>query len=174
MIVELPVDVKEMLEPGEEVVWVGKPVRKPFVLKAALPLLLFTPFIIGPLILLAAAPQAFGGPIPLLFFLFWYGSLSFVALAPLYNLLVWKNVFYILTNRRVIVRKGLIGIDYDILDLENVQQVNVDVGFWDRLYGTGTIIIQSIGVTPVRLNNVEKPRLVQRILRDRVMKRRGG
>jgi len=68
----------------------------------------------------------------------------------------------------------LIGIDYDILDLENVQQVNVDVGFWDRLYGTGTIIIQSIGVTPVRLNNVEKPRLVQRILRDRVMKRRGG
>jgi len=33
----------------------------------------------------------------------------------------------------VIVRKGLEGIDYEILELVNMQQVNVDVELWDKM-----------------------------------------
>jgi len=31
--------------------------------------------------------------------------------------------------KRIIVRKGIVGIDYDMLDLENIQQVNINIGF---------------------------------------------
>lgn len=38
-----------------------------------------------------------------------------------------------MTDKRVIVRKGLEGIDYEILELVNMQQVNVDVELWDKM-----------------------------------------
>lgn len=50
-----------------------------------------------------------------------------MAIGPLYDYIAWKNIWYVLTNKRIIVRKGVIGIDYDMLELENIQQVNVNV-----------------------------------------------
>ncbi|HFC49354.1 MAG TPA: PH domain-containing protein [Thermofilum sp.] len=50
-----------------------------------------------------------------------------------HSFLIWKNVSYVVTDKRVIVRKGLEGIDYEILELVNMQQVNVDVELWDKM-----------------------------------------
>ncbi|HDJ97520.1 MAG TPA: PH domain-containing protein [Thermofilum sp.] len=162
--VGFPRDVREMLEPGERVLWAGKPARKPFVLKTLPVVVLLLPFLAAPLLIFAVAGDAFFHPFVLLFFVFWYGVLGVAALSPLYSFLVWKNVFYVVTDRRVIVRRGLVGIDYDVLELVNVQQVNVDVGIWDKMCGTGTITLQSVGVSPLRLENVEEPRRVQKII----------
>ncbi|RLE63155.1 MAG: hypothetical protein DRJ47_09720 [Thermoprotei archaeon] len=98
----------------------------------------------------------------LLFFCFWYGIgiLVFFAVS-IYAILVWKNMFYLLTDRRIMVRRGLIGIDYDVLGLDMIQQVNTEVGFWDKMYGTGTLTIQAMGVTPLKLHCVKNPREVQ-------------
>lgn len=142
----------------------GKPVRKPYVLKTVPIIISLIPFLAAPLIVFMAVRNAVFDPFVLLFFAFCYGFLGLVALAPLYSFLVWRNVFYVVTDRRVIVRRGLVGIDYDVLELVNVQQVNVDVGLWDKMCGTGTITLQSVGVSPLRLENVEEPRRVQKII----------
>jgi len=81
--------------------------------------------------------------------------------APIYAILVWKNIFYVLTDRRIVVRKGLIGIDYDVLGLDMIRQVNINVGLWDKIYRTGTLTIQAIGVTPLKLYCIRNPREIQ-------------
>jgi len=144
---EVPWDVREMLEPNERVLWCGKPLRSPFVLKRIGLAFIAIPWLIIPLIVIGTiSPRAlFELPI-LIFFTFWYGILGLIVFGtPVYSFLVWKNIYYILTNKRIIVRKGLVGIDYDILSLDSIRQVNVNVGFWDRKYGTGTLVIQAIG-----------------------------
>mgnify|MGYP000132519334 CR=1 FL=1 len=163
---EIPQDLKEVLEPGERILWSGKPSRIPFTLKSAWFSLLGLPLLAFPLILLRPVLlKVILDPPVLLFLIFWYGILGFVFLgAPIYALLVWRNMFYVLTDKRVVVRKGLVGIDYDILGLDMIQQVNVEVGFWDKLYQTGSLVLQAIGVTPLKLYCVRDPRKVQAII----------
>ncbi len=75
-------------------------------------------------------------------------------------------MIYLLTNKRIIVWRGVIGIDYDILNIENIQQVTLNVGFWDRLFHTGTITVYSIGVKPLSLIAVREPNKVLRIIQE--------
>ncbi len=173
--VELPRDVVEMLEPGEEVLWSGKPVKTPFVVKGLVVNIFTIPFILFPVFIFMNVPKLLLEPMVLAFFALWWGMLGLISFGnPIYSFFVWKNIFYIITNKRIIVRKGLIGIDYDVLDLDHVQQVNVDVGFWDKIYETGTLTVQAIGVKPIILYCVENPQKVQAILRKAVEFRRRG
>lgn len=167
-ILNVPQDLREVLEKDEKILWVAKPRRAAFVLKSAGSLIIALPFLLMPIFLFGMAGPAITHPFVILFLVFWYGAISLMAFAPLYSLLVWKNVWYVLTDKRVIVRKGLIGIDYDFLELENIQQVNVDVGLWDKVYGTGSIVLQAIGVSPVTLSTVEEPYKAQKEIRKAV------
>jgi len=157
----IPDDLAKLIVEGERIVWVVRPVFKPFILKNLTGLIVPTIFLIIPIPFIQ---QILYSPVPssMLFFpiflLLWYGTLAAIMLSfTLYPILLWRNLYYILTDRRIIVRKGIVGIDYDILNLEYVQQVNVDRGIWDRIYGTGTIIVQAIGVKPIEIRSVADP-----------------
>ena len=162
---EIPQDLVEILEPSESVVWSGKPLKAPFVLKGMLFTLIGIPWFVLPLvIIMKTSPMILLNPVVLLFFAFWYGVSILVFFgSPLYSLLVWKNMYYLLTDRRLIVRKGLVGIDYDTLNLDLIQQVNLNIGFWDRKYGTGTLVIQATGGST---NNAVCRKGTQESLRD--------
>ncbi|RLE62190.1 MAG: hypothetical protein DRJ38_10095 [Thermoprotei archaeon] len=164
----LPQDLRDMLDKDERIYWAEKPKRAPLVFKSLAAMVIILPFMIIPIFILQIAGSVFFNPIVIIFFLFWYGILSIFAIAPLYNFLMWRNIWYVLTNKRVIIRTGLIGIDYDILELENIQQVNVNVGLIDKIYGTGTIVLQSIGVKPVALWAVKEPYKIQKTIRQAV------
>ena len=160
---EIPQDLKEMLELGERILWYDKPHRTPFILKNAGFSILGIPLLAFPIVMLGSSfPKVILEPPVLLFFSFWYGIIVFVFFgAPIYAILVWKNIFYVLTDRRIVVRKGLIGIDYDVLGLDMIRQVNINVGLWDKIYRTGTLTIQAIGVTPLKLYCIRNPREIQ-------------
>ena len=164
----LPQDLRDMLDRDEKVLWAGKPRKAPLVLKSFISTVIVLPFIIIPFFIFQITGPALLNPIVIIFFLFWYGIISIFAIMPIYNFLMWKNIWYMLTNKRVIVRTGLIGIDYDILELENIQQINVNVGLIDKIYNTGTIVLQSIGVKPITLWAVEEPYKIQKVIRRAV------
>jgi len=158
-------DVVSILEPGERLIWSGRPLLKPFMLKRLSGLIIPVVFIVfssffTPLFMT-------GWVIPVMSFLIlWFGMLGFMLfLSSVYPLLLWRNLYYVLTDKRIIVRKGVLGIDYDILDLKYIQQINVDVGVWDKFYGTGTVIIQAVGVTPVSLQSIPNPLSVQKMIK---------
>lgn len=167
----IPDDLYSILSKGEKILWVGRAHIKPFILKhftGLIPLLVFAiiPVLIVPFNVLWSLPV-------LLFFTLWYGVVCLLAFSSLiYPILAWRNIWYVLTDMRVIVRKGVIGIDYDILTIDYVQQVNVDRGVWDRIYGTGTIVIQAVGVSPVKLYSVVNPFKVQDIIAEAIRARR--
>ena len=170
MIPRLPSDLLEIVE-GESIVWAGKPFLKPFIAKRLPGMVAPLLFMLIPLSLPISIYEimASAGLFAVLFFIFWYGVLSLALVsATLYPLFVWRNLYYVLTDKRIVVRKGVIGIDYDFLKLELVQQVNVNIGIWDKIYGSGTVVIQAVGVSPLVLENVGEPLEVRRLIENLV------
>lgn len=68
-----------------------------------------------------------------------------ITLSPLYSVFVYKNIYYILTDKRVIIQGGLIGRDFEIVDFDKIQSANVNVGIFDKLFGinSGNITIDA-------------------------------
>ena len=58
----------------------------------------------------------------------------------------YKNNYFAYTNARILIRSGIIGIDYKSLDMRYVGALNVRVGFWDKVLKqeTGTITFGSM------------------------------
>ena len=70
----------------------------------------------------------------------WLLVLIFQCLLPL---LYWRTSHFIVTDRRVLSRRGLIthtGIDIPLSRISNVQFRNGPI---DRIFGTGTLIVGS-------------------------------
>jgi len=174
MAAELPSDIRDILEAGERVLWSGKPLRAPFLLKSLSMLVMAVPVIALPLPFIVSIRGALLQAPVVAFFALWYSFAILIGVGPfIYNALVWKNLYYVLTDRRIIVRKGVVGIDYDALSLDLVQEVNVDVGFWDQRYGTGTLTVRAVGVRPLNLFCVERPLEVYRLLKRAVDSAKG-
>ncbi len=53
----------------------------------------------------------------------------------------YRSYLYCITNKKVIIRSGIIGRDFRVLELESITTVDMNVGFSDKICGgtTGTI-----------------------------------
>lgn len=60
--------------------------------------------------------------------------------------LYYKNYFFCLTNKKIIVRSGIFGIDYKTLQLDTVGAINVTVTLLDKMVckNTGTLVFGSM------------------------------
>jgi uncharacterized membrane protein YdbT with pleckstrin-like domain len=87
-----------------------------------------------------------GEIILILFPHFWIG-LILVFGYPIYKFLVYKYTYYAITNKRVIIQKGLIGRDFEIVDFDKITNAEVNVGVLDKLFGgnSGSILISTAG-----------------------------
>ncbi len=67
-------------------------------------------------------------------------------LTGIFAQIYYKNNFYAYTNARILIRSGIIGIDFKSLDMRYVGALNVRVGFWDKVLKqeTGTITFGSM------------------------------
>ncbi|MGI6714502.1 MAG: PH domain-containing protein [Bacilli bacterium] len=76
-------------------------------------------------------------------------SLLFLLILGL-QLLAYRNRFYTVTNKRLIIQRGLIGIDFQSIPLNAVQYLSVSVTVVDKILrqGTGTIVFGTMS-TPV-------------------------
>lgn len=67
-----------------------------------------------------------------------------------------KNIEYVFTDRRIIVRSGVIGIDFVSLMYADVVAVNCKVGITEKLFKVGDIAIQAKSSSTL-LNNIPDP-----------------
>lgn len=65
----------------------------------------------------------------------------FEALNVLFIALYYKNVFYAYTNKRVIIRTGIFGVDFKSLDMSMIGAIDVYVSLLDKILrkNTGSI-----------------------------------
>ena len=68
----------------------------------------------------------------------------------------FKNISYTFTDKRIIVRSGLIGIDFKYVYYTNIDSVNVKVGFFDKLFKVGDLYITSSNQT-VYVEDISSP-----------------
>lgn len=127
------------LSAGEYILWRGKPKKSAYVADKALSMLPIAVFwAIFDLSFLRSA----GGNGLLLMFLavhmfpvwLWIGS-------AVTSVLQWRNEDYYLTNKRIIIRRGIFRPQRQSVFLRDVHSIRTHYGLLDRLFGSGDIFI---------------------------------
>lgn len=65
----------------------------------------------------------------------------FTGITALFTALAYRNTYYAYTNKRVIIRKGVLGVDYKSLDMSMIGAIDVSVSVIDKIIckNTGSI-----------------------------------
>ena len=157
--------LESLLAEGETVLWKGKPKKAAFILSRVLRMMpfaliwlifdgVFIGFMIGQNVF-AQMPPVFTVFICIFFALHlipvWIWISNIVTANRRH-----KNLEYAFTDRRVIVRSGLIGIDVHNFYYTDIQGVNLKVGLIDKWLKVGDIYIKSANQAQV-LWDIEQP-----------------
>jgi len=157
-------ELDKVLDHNERVHWEGRPRFWPFFLggfSAAIFGIIF--LVVGGMFVIQGI--ASGNYVFIFLPHFWIG-VGFVFGVPLYKALVYKHTYYAVTNKRVILQKGLIGRDFEIIDFDKITNAEVNVGVLDILFGrrSGSILISTAGsFTYTRRGAVQKPYTISHI-----------
>lgn len=158
-------NIDDVVNSDEKVLWRGKPNAKSYVLAAMvkmLPMALIWIAFDGTFIFFITMGMT-QGQIPL-------GILGFVIpffLLHLTPVWIWiantvkavrevKNLEYAVTDKRIIIRSGIIGIDFKFVNYTEIDSVNIKVGLIDKIFKVGDIYINS-SVNSAVLWDVENP-----------------
>jgi uncharacterized membrane protein YdbT with pleckstrin-like domain len=101
----------------------------------------------------------------------WLVLLCWQTLAPL---LSWRTTHFVITDRRVMFRHGLLtrsGID---IPLARINSVEFRHGLTDRMVGTGTLIIESASQDPLEFHDIPQVERVHSLLYHEVFDTLGG
>ena len=93
----------------------------------------------------------------------WAGVVTWFTVAPLVR---WATTHFAVTDRRVMFRTGVFnksGIDIPITRINSVQFRH---DFVDRLFGTGTLIIESASDEPLEFDDIPHVERVHSMLYD--------
>ena len=140
--------VAAMLGEGEQVLWQGKPKKSAFILNKVLgmmPIALLWAAVDTALLVLVFTLDSPGvmrwitvGFVCIHLFPFWLWLSNVITASRRY-----KNMDYALTNRRVIIRSGLIGIDFESVGYKDIVNVNLRVGLIDRMLKVGDLYFEN-------------------------------
>ena len=150
--------VEDILASGESILVRLKPDKKTYVLESifkGLPLALvwggFDAFFIYMIISQNVAKEIGMWFIP--FMIFFFGIHLIPVWLFIYRLIKklagYKNLEYVFTDKRIIIRSGLIGVDFKYIYYEEIQSVIVKVGIFDRLFKVGDLYIQTASQTGI-------------------------
>lgn len=155
--------IEEMVGPDEQILWRGKPKKRAYLINAftkmlpiALIWLIFDGGFIG---LMIGTMDEIPAPVKIfmaVFFLFHLAPvwiwLSHVLTANRQH----ENLEYAFTQKRIIIKSGIIGIDFKNIYYSEIDSVTLRVGLVDRIEKVGDIYIKSIGGANV-LYDLENP-----------------
>lgn len=136
-------DFAAILNKDEEIIESFKPKKSKMILSVVLGVFLIALFVVCFALLGRFAPDGETDEVmPLeLFILLLTASGVAVVLSFIFALVAYNKRVYCITNQRVIIRQGVIGVDFRSLELKSIGAVDVNVSLLDKLLrvNTGTI-----------------------------------
>lgn len=172
-----PTQIEEIIGKDEQILWRGKPNRKAYIFSSifsmfpfALIWLLFDSVFIVAMFVSDAFSQMPSGAIIgiIIFFAFhltpvwiWIGNIITASRG-------YKNLEYVFTNKRIIIRSGIIGIDFKNIYYSEIQSVNLKVGLIDKMLKVGDIYIKSKNSSQV-LFDISDPYFITQKLQEIVI-----
>ena len=144
--------ISSQLRSNETILWKGKPVLKSLCFAGLNIRLIFFPLVcLFTLFVYATITRV--GP-PFLFYLyaliFFCGPPFAIAFAkPISVALAHRNTEYVITNQRVIIQTGRLKINTRFIDVEKIQEVIINFGLVDKIFGTGSIYYDTASISSV-------------------------
>lgn len=131
-------EIQKVLNSDEKVLWQGKPDGFVYMVGSIFGMLVAVAIVIA--IALIAGPDLMDtgfGPLIIV------GIAVLVLGAPVYRVLLYKYIIYLITDKRIILQSGLIGRDFEFVDYDKIESSGVDVGIMDKVLmrNTGSISI---------------------------------
>lgn len=81
------------------------------------------------------------------------------------GLVRWFTTFHVITNERLIYRAGLVAKHGTEIPLEVIQDVAFDQSVFERVFGTGDLMIESAGTRgQTRYSDIPRPETVQALI----------
>ncbi len=173
-------ELERMLMPDESIIWKGIPKKSAYIINSSMkmaPFALIWLLFDGLFIYNFLSAGEMLGSMLLMIIPFFALHLMPVWIW-LFNLLTaskrWKNTEYAVTNKRVLIRNGLVGYQYDSIYYTDIANVSLRVGTIDKMLGVGDIYlamhvaINGSKTSPAILD-VEEPQRVFSIVQSTVM-----
>lgn len=147
-------ELDKILDQEEKVLWEGTPSFWPFLLGGSIFTFIFglfwmvflIPFIFTAFRDIVSGSHIYGFGIFLLPH-FWVGLFLVIGI-PVYLILVYKHTYYAITEKRVVFQKGWIGRDFESIDFDQISNIEVNVGVFDKIFekgNTGSILVSTAG-----------------------------
>lgn len=169
--------IREMVESkgDEKILWEGKPDKRSYVLARILQMmpvallwLAFDGFFIGMII-------AYAKGLPL-FVYFIFGGFFLVHLTPVW---IWiasivtafkrlKNTEYAFTDKRVVIKTGFFP-KFDNVFYSDIASVNLRVGFIDRMFKVGDLVIRTTAGDTHMVEDISNPYFIEERLQKIVL-----
>ncbi len=83
-------------------------------------------------------------------------------------LIMTKFDEFVITNKRVIMKTGVISRNIFEMTSAHIESINVDQSIMGRIFGYGTVIIVGSGGTKESFDNIASPGLFRRAFMDTV------
>ncbi len=169
-----------MMMPDESVIWKGTPKKSAYIINSSMKMapfaiiwLLFDGFFIATFIGAGVVRQ-------MLFFIIPFFALHLMPVwIWLFNMFTaagrWKNTEYAVTNKRILIRNGLVGYQYESIYYTDISNVSLHVGVIDKMLGVGDIYLMTNSSTVGSGKNVptildiEDPQRVYGMVQSTVM-----
>ena len=71
-----------------------------------------------------------------------------------------------LTNRRLIIKRGLIGRNTEEISCNRIEEVNLSQTIIQRILGSGNILVKGVGSGEILLHNIDDPLTVQKKINE--------
>jgi uncharacterized membrane protein YdbT with pleckstrin-like domain len=91
-----------------------------------------------------------------------FAALALTWLVALYELLRLKFTEQGVTSKRVVLKTGIIGRRTEEMKLASIETVEINQGFWGRIFGYGTVKVTGKGISDVVYRGIDDPMAVKR------------
>lgn len=91
-------------------------------------------------------------------------TIGITLLIALYVYLRLKYQEQGVTNKRVILKKGIIGRQTEEMKLKSIETVEIDQGVFGRMLGFGTVRVTGRGVSDIVFKGIDDPMAVKRAI----------
>lgn len=154
--------LNDIIFEGENILWSDKPDKLCFVwrrvgklLPAAIIWLLFDGFFIGTIVS-SGAWKEMG------WFLFIFFALHLIPVWLCIGQFVkcnfeYKNVVYAVTDKRIITRNGIVGLDFENLNYTDISNIRVDVSVLEKMRHVGSVFIMTSSGSSICLAAIPEP-----------------
>lgn len=160
-------ETSKVLNQNEQILWEGQPQFLPYamgILSIIIFGLIWTGMSLSVFIPSYKTLGFMGMP-----FIFVLIGIFMLVYNPVYRILVYKHVWYVMTDKRIIFQRGLIGRDFDFVDYDKIESAAVNVDILDKIFGrnSGDIRIYANRIvsrqTEGRISVTNKPFVMEHI-----------